>query len=67
MRVKEYPLDEKPETLPFGFVRLRHIIVLYILSYIAWVIFSVWLYNIFVDSSFFTSPGSSPNSSILNL
>jgi hypothetical protein len=67
MRVSEYPLDEKPETLPFGFVRLKHIIVLYVLVYIAWVVFSIWLFNVFTDYSFFTNGSGSSNSTILNL
>ena len=51
-RSREYPLDETHETLPFGFIRLRHVIVLYILAYVAWVILSIWLYYVFVGSPF---------------
>lgn len=47
-RHREYPLDENHETLPFGFLRLKHIVILFILTYIAWVIFSLWLYNLFI-------------------
>ncbi|MBU0705966.1 hypothetical protein KJ657_01335 [Patescibacteria group bacterium] len=48
MRHREYPLDENRETLPFGFLRLRHIVVMFIISYIAWVLFSLWLYQLFI-------------------
>ena len=47
-RHREYPLDENRETLPFGFLHLRYIIILFILIYIAWVIFSIWLYAYFM-------------------
>ena len=47
-RHREYPLDENKETLPFGFLRLSHIVVMFIIGYIVWVIFSLWLYNLFV-------------------
>lgn len=67
MRVREYPLDEKPETMPFGFMRLRYVIVLYVLTYIAWVIFSFWLFNTFTDSSFFTDQVNPSKSSILEM
>ena len=50
-RVREYPLDETHETLPLGFIRLRYIVTLYVITYIAWVIFSIWLYNLFVEPS----------------
>jgi hypothetical protein len=67
-RDREYPMDETHETLPFGFVRLRHIIVLYILVYIAWIIFSIWLYSVFTGTSFFDpNKVSSPGNLILDL
>ena len=47
-RHREYPLDESRETLPFGFLKLRHLVILIIVFYLAWVIFSLWLYNYFV-------------------
>lgn len=47
-RHREYPLDENKETLPFGFLRLSHVVVMLILGYILWVIFSFWLYNYFI-------------------
>ena len=47
-RVQEYPLEENSQTLPFGSVRLRHIITLYIIGYIIWVAFSIWLYVFFI-------------------
>jgi hypothetical protein len=48
MRHREYPLDETRETLPFSFLKLRYVVVLFILSYIIWVLFSLWLYDIFI-------------------
>jgi len=47
-RNREYPLDESKETLPFGFLRLRHMVVLLIIAYVIWVIFSLWLYDFFI-------------------
>jgi len=48
IRTREYPLEEKPETLPFGFIRLRYVVISYIISYVLWVLLSIWLFNIFV-------------------
>jgi len=48
---KEYDLKENRNTLPFGLIRLRHIVVLYILTYVAWVIGSIFLYFYFIDPS----------------
>lgn len=53
-RSKEYPLRETPDTLPFGFVRLRHWVILYGVTYVAWVVFSVWFYYVFVDPNLFS-------------
>jgi len=50
MRHREYPLDETRETLPFGFLRLRHIVILFLAGYIIWVVFSLWLYDYFIRS-----------------
>lgn len=47
-RHREYPLDENKETLPFGFLRLSHIVVMLIMGYFLWVAFSFWLYNYFI-------------------
>lgn len=47
-RHREYPLDETRESLPFSFLRLRHLVVALIIVYVVWVIFSLWLYNYFV-------------------
>jgi predicted secreted protein len=49
---KEYPLDETKETLPFGFLRLRYVILTFIITYVLWVIFSLWLYGYFVGDFF---------------
>ena len=48
IRHHEYPLDETRETLPFGFLKLRHFVVIFIIGYVAWVIFSIWLYQLFI-------------------
>jgi len=51
IRSREYGLKETRHTLPFGFLRLRHVIVVYILSYAVWVIASVFLYSYFINPS----------------
>ena len=51
VRTREYELKETRHTLPFGFLRLRHVVVLYILSYVAWVIGSLFLYHYFISSA----------------
>ena len=48
MRAREDPLEETRETLPFGFLRLRHVVVMFIIGYLLWVIFSFWLYHYFL-------------------
>lgn len=48
VRNREYPLDETRETLPFGFLKLRHLVTIFIIGYVAWVIFSIWLYQMFI-------------------
>jgi hypothetical protein len=50
-RAAEYRLEENRSTVPFGFIRLRHIVILYVVSYILWIIFSVFLYSYFIDPS----------------
>ena len=47
-RHNEYPLSETKSTVPFGFLRLRYVIFLLILTYVAWVLFSIWLYDFFI-------------------
>ena len=49
-RNREYPLDETKETLPFGFLRLRHVVLMLIITYVIWIIFSLWLYDYFIKS-----------------
>lgn len=49
-RAKEYDLKDTSRTLPFGFVRLRYIVILYILAYLVWVIASIFLYLFFIHS-----------------
>ncbi|MBN2306793.1 hypothetical protein JXD20_02310 [Candidatus Peregrinibacteria bacterium] len=48
MRHREYPLDENRDTLPFGFLKLRYVVVMFIIGYIIWVLFSLWLYQLFI-------------------
>lgn len=65
-RTHEYPLKESVSTLPFGFIRLRHLIVLYTLFYIVWILVSLWFYVQWLR------PGSIPDAppppeTILNL
>lgn len=48
VRHREYPMDENKETLPFGFLKLGHIVVMFIIGYFVWVIFSLWLYKLFI-------------------
>lgn len=67
-RAHEYELEDTSETLPFGFVRLRHVVVLYIISYLAWIVFSVVLYMYFVSGTFSIGGGyQAPRDAILNL
>ncbi|MFH1012192.1 MAG: hypothetical protein V1760_00375 [Candidatus Peregrinibacteria bacterium] len=64
-RTKEYPLEDTSETIPFGLVRLRHVVFLYILIYLAWLLISFWLYFQWMDGG--VSFLSSPSDTILNL
>lgn len=50
MRHREYPLDENRETLPFGFLRLKYVVTLFLAGYIFWVVFSIWLYHTFIGN-----------------
>lgn len=50
-RASEYKLRDTSQTLPFGLVRLRHMVILYIVSYVAWVIISILLYLYFINST----------------
>lgn len=69
IRVREYPLEETHETLPFGILKLRYAIILYVVTYLLWVGLSFWLYLTFVDPNLFFSETSSktPGSMILDL
>ncbi len=69
VRVREYPLEETHETLPFRGVRLKHIIIFYIIVYLIWVGFSIWLYIIFIDPALLSESGeiSTPRNVILDL
>ena len=50
-RAREFPLKEDASTLPFSFVRLRHVVIFYIVSYLLWVLFSLWVYFSLIHSS----------------
>jgi hypothetical protein len=50
IRNREYPLDETKETLPFGLLKLRHVVIIFLTGYVAWVVFSIWLYDYFIRS-----------------
>jgi len=54
-RVGEYVLQDNKNTVPFGFIKLGHIVVLYILTYLVWLVLSVILYIVFIHnpSSFY--------------
>ncbi|MDH5596715.1 MAG: hypothetical protein OEY44_01315 [Candidatus Peregrinibacteria bacterium] len=65
-RHREYPLDESKETLPFGFLSLRYIIILFIMVYVAWFLFSIWLYTYFIEGVPGASTGGG-NNAILKL
>lgn len=58
IRVREYPLEETHETMPFRGVRLRHVIIVYTVTYFAWVIFSIWLYITFIDPTLISESGA---------
>lgn len=67
-RSREYPLEENPDTLPFGFLRLWHVVFLYVVAYLIWVVLSVWLYFVYIDPSFLSGSGTVKESDlILNL
>jgi len=69
-KAREYTLKDTPVTLPFGFIRLRHVAILYVLSYLIWVVASILLYLYFIEPSGFSlggSSGSVSNSVILDL
>lgn len=67
-RAHEYELEDTHETLPFGFVRLRHVVIAYILGYLVWIVFSIVLYLYFVGGAFSLGGSAlSPNDVILDL
>jgi len=57
IRSKEYTLKESHSTLPFGFIRLRHVVTFFVLTYIAWVVGSIFLYFYFIDPSLIETGG----------
>ncbi|MBN2096120.1 hypothetical protein JW752_01840 [Candidatus Peregrinibacteria bacterium] len=50
-RASEYGLEDTRETLPFGFVRLRYVVILYVMAYVLWIVVSISLYLVFVDKN----------------
>lgn len=50
-RTNEYKLKDTRETIPFGFIRLRHLVIFYVLGYMLWLVVSILLYLTFIDSS----------------
>ena len=45
----EYGLKDTVKTLPFGLVRLRHVVILYVISYLIWIVASVFMYLLFIS------------------
>lgn len=60
-RASEYELKDTRRTIPFGFIRLRHIVVLYILGYVIWLVASILIYIFFINPSPFFSDGEIPS------
>lgn len=58
-RVAEYELRDNRTTLPFGLIRLRHIVVLYAISYVLWMVVSIVLYSMFIHNP--TAPLLTPS------
>ncbi len=48
-RADEYELKDTRRTILFGFIHLRHVVVLYILSYVIWLTASILIYMFFID------------------
>ncbi|PIZ70933.1 hypothetical protein COY07_05895 [Candidatus Peregrinibacteria bacterium CG_4_10_14_0_2_um_filter_43_11] len=65
-RAKEYSLKDSTRTLPFGFVRLRYIIILYVVVYVVWIALSFLLYFGWYGGGAFFSPPA-PGETLLNL
>jgi hypothetical protein len=53
-------MEENRHSLPFGFLRLSHVITLFVIGYMAWIVFSVWLYYIFIYEPQMASVSASP-------
>ena len=51
IKSREYELKENRQSMPFGFIRLRHIVLLYVFCYLAWIVGSVFLYLYFIEGS----------------
>ena len=60
-RAGEYELKDTRRTVPFGFIRLRHVVILYILGYVIWLVASILIYVLFIDPSPFFSGGEIPS------
>jgi hypothetical protein len=51
VRSHDFDLREDSSTLPFGFLRLRHIVILYVVLYLVWVFASFILYFTLISPS----------------
>ena len=66
-RAGEYHLADTRKTIPFGFLRLRYIVALYVISYILWLALSIILYLVFVDTTSIYYYGNGENQVIQNM
>lgn len=51
-RNNEYRLKDSEKTLPFTFVRLKHVVILYVILYLIWVVFSIFIYFYYINPHF---------------
>jgi len=66
-RDTEYHLIDTRKTIPLGFLRLRYIVALYVISYILWIALSIALYLFFVDTTSIYYYGNGGNQTIQNM
>ena len=66
-RASEYKLKDTRQTLSFVFVRLRHTVVLYVLSYIVWFVVSIILYFNFISPNSFPGAENVPSRGSRNI
>ena len=58
LKHREYPLEDDERTLPFGFLKLRYVLIFYIVTYVLWIFFTIWLYAVYIDPSISLFNGS---------